>query len=436
MGCAILHAFNWTFAEITDRLDEIQTAGYTAILTSPISYSHGEEWWMRYQPLDYRLIHSPLGDKQAFVTLLEQAKLHDIGIYVDIVINHMAHRAEGESLFFPGEAELENYRTDPALTASHLYGDLTKNQFAPGDFNPKRMIENYNSIEEIRNYRIQDERVPNGLPDFKLVSKVAWEQKQYLLALLELGVIGFRIDAAKHVPTAHLNAIIDEEILAQAHVFAEVIPNQRYQIMSEVINETEIALYDFPLFYRIRKSFDWGESFKQLEALENYPPISKFRAITFVNTHDIPNNRAMNGHLFHSMTDEMLAYAYILGRDGGCPLIFTDKGDNQNAVESFGNRWHNLYKDPALQKMLQFHNAAHGQPMRFSLVNDGLLVCERRDTGFFAINKTSDPLEAAVSFDSLDGPFVDRFTQQRVTIQNRTCALTVPPRAVLMFLSE
>ena len=59
MACAILHAFNWTFDEIISRVEEIKEAGYQAILTSPISYSLGNEWWMRYQPLDFRIIYSP-----------------------------------------------------------------------------------------------------------------------------------------------------------------------------------------------------------------------------------------------------------------------------------------------------------------------------------------------------------------------------------------
>ena len=87
MGCTILHAFNWSFNSIIENLQEIKDAGYYAILTSPITLSEGKEWWQRYQPLDFRIIQSPLGGKKEFKTLTDVAKQLDIKIYVDVVIN-------------------------------------------------------------------------------------------------------------------------------------------------------------------------------------------------------------------------------------------------------------------------------------------------------------------------------------------------------------
>lgn len=40
-------------------------------------------------------------------------------------------------------------------------------------------------------------------------------------------------------------------------------------------------------------------------------------------THDIPNNDVFLD-LIMDEEDEWIAYAYILGRDGGVPLVYTD----------------------------------------------------------------------------------------------------------------
>lgn len=434
MACTILHAFNWTFNEIIERLPEIKNFGYSAILTSPISYSKGGEWWMRYQPIDFRLIASPLGAKEDFINLITSANAFEIAIYVDIVINHMAHRNDADYLDYPGFEELENYKNQPELANTCIYGDITQNQFSVSDFNKKKIINNYQNIDEIRNFRIHDERVPNGLPDFALTHNVTSQQNEYLKALLRLGVKGFRIDAAKHVPIEHLNTIINDEIQSKAFVFAEVIPEQNYQIIKEVINETQIALYDFPLFYRLRKAFDWGESFKNLEAYEHDGLINDHRSVSFVTTHDIPNNTSMKNQVFHDMDDELLAYTYILGRNGGNPLIFTDKGDNQNSVDSFNNRWKHFYKNPELAQMILFNNVTNGSEMVFNYVSDGLIVCERISKGFFAINKTAHPIEIEVIFKSLDGFFKNLFSNEDFAIKEGRCNIMLDGRSGIMVL--
>jgi len=432
MGCIILHAFNWTFNEIKERIVEIKQLGYRAVLTSPISYSQGNEWWMRYQPIDLRLIYSPLGTKAEFIAMIEAAKLAEIEIYVDIVINHMAHRYDADNLEYPGSEMLEKYKSDRKYLQNRIYGDIGRNQFSSADFHPKQIINNYQNVDEIRNFRIHDERVPNGLPDFALTENVILQQNAYLKALLEVGVKGFRIDAAKHVPVEHINGIIDEEIRSKAFVFAEVIPEQNFQIIREVLASTSISLYDFPHFFKLRKSFDWGESFKILEEYERSVLIDKFKSVTIVNTHDIPNNSAMKNQAFNNIEDELLAYTYILGRDGGCPLLFTDKGDNRDGVDSFNNRWKDLYKHSEISQMIDFHNFAHGSKMEFKYVSDGVMVVERLSKGFFAINKTANLIEIDINFSSLNGTLRSLFSNDSIHIGANNYSLKLSPRSKIM----
>lgn len=434
MGSAILHAFNWTFRQISEKLPQIKAIGYSAVLTSPISYSKGDDWWMRYQPLDFRIIYSPLGTKTDFEQLLKKTAQLGVNIFVDVVINHMAHR-HTDDLNYPGETELAEYATNQQLRASCLYGDISKNQFSADDFNPKALITNYNNLDEVRHCRIQDARVPNGLPDFEFNEWVVSQQRQFMEALLDMGVSGFRIDAAKHVPSEHLQAILPPELLRRAFVFAEVIPNLNFVVIKEVLEKTPIALYDFPLFRVIRETFEPDGSFRKLIAYEQAALISRFRAVTMVNTHDIPNNEGMQAEIFHSIDDELLAHAYILGRDGGSPLIFTDLGDNRNGVQSFNNRWKNWYAHPEIRAMIMFHNQCHSSKMNFIWVDDGLVVAEREAKGFFAINKTQENFFLPLDFKHNTGIYYNVLDHTEITINSdKRITLKIPARSVLMML--
>ena len=448
MGCAILHAFNWTFDEIREELRSIKDAGYNAVLVSPITYSHGTEWFKRYQPLDLRVIRSPLGGKQEFVNLLTAAASNEyqIDIIVDVVINHMAHREiinGREDLNFPGFDEIRNYANDTSFQDDRLYGDLGYNQFSEHDFNPKQIIRDYSNIDEVRRNRLGDYRVPNGLPDLEVNDWVIDQQKQLLKALLGLGVKGFRVDAVKHVPIHHLTGLTNDPVLRDIYYFAEVIPEPQLRVIKDVLRSTSMSLYDFPLFDQIRYCFSyvgndgrfyWGNSFRNLESYENAKVIGVFRSVSFVNTHDMPNNDGMKKQLFLGIEDELLAYAYILGRDGSSPLIFTEKGDKENQTYTDNDRWKQLYRHPDIVKMLEFHNRAHGSAMSFRYVTDGAMVVERKSIGFFAINKTSHTETYQVTFATLDGVFRDLFTGTSITIAGRNGIITIPPRSKMMFL--
>ena len=64
MHDVILHAFNWPYTEIAASADAIAKFGYGAVLFPPPLYSDetSAPWWQRYQPRDYRVIRSQLGN--------------------------------------------------------------------------------------------------------------------------------------------------------------------------------------------------------------------------------------------------------------------------------------------------------------------------------------------------------------------------------------
>ena len=188
---AILHAFNWTFNEIRHNLPYIEAAGFKSVQTSPVQTpkSNGSSWWAFYQPLSFSIAEeSTLGTKTEFVALCEEAEQYGISIIVDVVFNHMANlgdkelEADGTPKVSPlvkqYEEEIYKLRNDPINPTFH------HNKDARG------------SGADTQYYAY------GALPDLNTAHpKVQERALAFLKECIDVGVDGFRFDAARHIET-------------------------------------------------------------------------------------------------------------------------------------------------------------------------------------------------------------------------------------------
>lgn len=437
----ILHAFNWPYPEVEARADQIQSAGYAAVLVSPPLRSQGDAWWARYQPQDYRVIDNPLGDTQDFVAMSAALQARGIRVYADIVINHMANEAGiRDDLSYPGQAVLDAYAADPDYyEAQRLFGDLSSNFLGAADFGPAQCITDYGSVFQVQTWRLCGGPGDAGLPDLVANSWVVTQQRQYLATLKGLGVTGFRVDAAKHMPLAHINAVFTPDIRAGTHVFGEIITsggagNAEYQnFLVPYLEGTDHGAYDFPLFESIRRALGLGGSMSELVDPAAFgQALAPSRAITFAVTHDIPNNAGFR-YLILDPVDEALAYAYLLGRDGGVPLLYSDND------ESGDGRWQGKFDRPDLVAMIGFHNAVQGSDMAVLAHGSCHLLFRRGSQGIVGINKCATPVEVDVG---MDGSVLWWFADYTdvlgsgsvVNIGGSSHRFVLPPRQARMWL--
>lgn len=395
----ILHAFNWPYATVEARAAQIAAAGYDKVMVAPAYRSSGDEWWARYQPQDLRLIDHPLGDTASFASMVQALADHGVETYADVVLNHMANEAwMRPDLDYPGSAVLAQYAADPSRHAAlRLFGDLSSNLFGAGDFGPAQCISDYADPYQVRNHRICGGAGDAGLPDLLGNAWVVQQQRAHLQALKAMGVTGFRVDAAKHMPFAHMNAVLDDGLKAGMHVFGEVITNggagsaDHDLFLAPYMDATGHDAYDFPLFSSIRAAFAPGGSMALLVDPGAYgQALPGARAVTFTVTHDIPNNAGFR-YAIMDPVDETLAYAYILGRDGGVPMVYSDND------ESGDGRWVDAWLRDDLRRMIGFHHAVHGRDMQV-LSHDGChLLFRRGDAGIVGINKCGHAVQASVA---------------------------------------
>lgn len=448
----ILHAFDWSYATVTERASQIAAAGYGAVLvTPPLKSPITPEcrWYQRYQPQDFRVIENCDGNKESFAAMIEALAEVGVNTYADVVVNHMANERNAATTF-PGAAVLENYASDPDYwERQRLYGDLEEGLFSDRDFHAPSCIRNYGSRPEVIKGRICGAGDDPGLPDLRdTVPSENWvldQRRQYVQALYDLGVRGFRIDAAKHMPNGAIQYFMPNSIAQNSHVFAEIITaggagSREYDLfLAPYLRElpATFAAYDFPLLNAIKQAFSFGQP---LSAMAQPVALENQRAVTVVVTHDIPYNEPFR-YLIMDPVDEDLAYAYILGRDGGTPMVFDDGTTAEPPFGQIDNgRWQNEWNRDRIVRMIRFHNQMHGLPMEVLHADDCTLLWRREEAGIVALNKCEDARSVTVDTQfkfKWFHPYQDLLSEaSSLEIKEPALTVEIPGRSAQMWIAN
>ena len=212
-NAVILHCWNWSYDTIRANLQDIKNAGYTAVQTSPAQPHSGYQpgvigtgdWWMLYQPIGLHVAQanqSWLGSASDLQNLCTAAHALGIEVIVDVVANHICN----------GYNDILAGGVDPKDSSQIIAtsGDRVGYQF---EVQPSSQVANFNpelyDLQYYRGYVFCDDESTEavvhgniGMPDFRTdTSAVQTAVLNYLKELIDLGVDGFRFDAAKHIET-------------------------------------------------------------------------------------------------------------------------------------------------------------------------------------------------------------------------------------------
>jgi alpha-amylase len=175
----IVHLFEWKFNDIAEECKFLGENGYGGVQVSPVSEAKVDDkysWLLRYQPVSYK-IFSRSGNVDEFVNMVKECMNHQIRVYVDVILNHMAE----------GDGEI--------MGDDHSVADPPKLQYPAvpyqaDEFNEFCIVQNYTNAFEIRNCRLI------GLPDLNQGKDTVRDKiVEFLNKLIDHGVAGFRIDA-------------------------------------------------------------------------------------------------------------------------------------------------------------------------------------------------------------------------------------------------
>ena len=289
-----MQMFGWNWKSLGNECRSyLGPAGIDWILVMPPQQSiDGGAWWVHYQPTGYSL-NSSLGTEAEFASMVSKCNDAGVDVIADAVINHMA----GGRYNFP----------DVPYTNTNFH------YFSP-QHNCQQDIEDYSNVVQVQDCQL------GGLVD--LATEQPYVQGKiaaYLNSLLAVGVKGFRIDAAKHIPVADLAAIKSQLTDPNVFIINEVIggppePTSYYEIG---------ALFGFDWAGSMKAGFGSYNSVADLD-LPNaqYAGMgTSSLTVTMVNNHDTERNGASLS--YKDGRNWLAANLFTLSEPFGIPMLYS-----------------------------------------------------------------------------------------------------------------
>ncbi|MFI5629473.1 carbohydrate-binding module family 20 domain-containing protein [Streptomyces sp. NPDC051664] len=394
--------FEWKFDSVAKACtDSLGPAGYGYVQVSPPQeHIQGSQWWTSYQPVSYR-IAGRLGDRAAFAAMVSTCHSAGVKVVADSVINHMS---AGSGTGTGGSSYTKyNY---PGLYSSSDMDDCTA------------QISNYQDRANVQNCELV------GLADLDTGEDyVRGKIAGYLNDLRSLGVDGFRIDAAKHMPASDL-----------ANIKSRLTDPGVYWKQEAIYGAGEAVSPDEYTGTGDVQEFRYARSLKQVFNNENLAELKNFgegwgfmpssKAGVFVDNHD--TERGGDTLNYKDGANYTLANVFMLAWPYGSPDVhsgyeWSDKdagppnGGTVNACYSDG--WKCQHAWPQISSMVGFRNTAHGEAVTDWWDNGGdQIAFGRGSKAYVAINHEGSSLTRTFQTSLPAGDYCDIQSGNGVTV--------------------
>ncbi|WOD39366.1 alpha-amylase family protein [Nodosilinea sp. E11] len=400
----LVHLFEWTWTDIATECETyLGPHGYRAVQISPpqehvLRPDYGYPWWQRYQPVSYQL-ESRSGSRAELQEMIDRCRAVGVAIYADAVINHMAGFEAGI-----GSAGTE--------FTKYEYPDL----YGPNDFNDcDQQVTDYSDADNVT----QCELV--GLADLDTNSEtVQATLVNYLGELVDMGVAGFRIDAAKHIRNEELGQILeqlrDRYPETDLYIYQEVIDPGTEAIRKQDYYDNGNVI-DFKYGRFIGEAFLGleGQTLANLQTLgEGWGLAPSDQAVIFIDNHDKQRGHGGGGNYltYHSGDLYSLANVFMLAFPYGKAQVMssfafenseqgppadadgTTRPVYQNGEATCFGEWVCEHRWPAISGMVGFRNATQADPTVTDWWSNqaNQIAFGRGSLGFVAINREAAPL--------------------------------------------
>ena len=217
----ILYAWNWSFENIKEKMQDIAEQGFGGVLVSPpneikmptkdvkvcepeVEGISPNGWWMLYEPAGFQINESEdsaLGTKDDFEGMCEEAGRYGIKIMVEAVVGYM-----GSDDDHIGEYDntSENVMDHVNPRASEFEPELIAAQAFHTPFVNSGFKDSYN--DGWSNYDIEEsltQHAISGRPDLDTSAQTVQDAiYDYLVELVEAGADGFYFNDARHIETS------------------------------------------------------------------------------------------------------------------------------------------------------------------------------------------------------------------------------------------
>lgn len=396
--------FEWRFDSVAKACkNQLGPAGYGFVQVSPPQeHIQGGQWWTSYQPVSYK-IAGRLGDRAAFKNMVATCHAAGVKVVADAVINHMS---AGSGTGTGGSAY-----TKYDYPGTYSGADMDDCRSEINDYGNRGNVQNCELV---------------GLADLDTGEEyVRGRIAAYLDDLRSLGVDGFRIDAAKHMPAADLAAI-------KARLKAPGVYWKQEAIHGggEAVSPSEYLGTGDVQEFRYARDLKRVFTAEKLAYLKNYGEgwgyLPSGKSAVFVDNHD--TERGGDTLSYKDGANYTLANVFMLAWPYGAPDVhsgyeFSDRdagppnGGTVNACYSDGWKCQHAWRE--ISGMVAFRNTARGQAVTHWWDNGGNQIAfGRGDKAYVAINHEGSALTRTFQTSLPAGDYCDVQSGRRVSVDS------------------
>lgn len=393
-----VHLFEWKWTDIAQECENfLGPRGFAGVQVSPPNEHAvvaGYPWYQRYQPVSYQ-INSRSGTRAQFQDMVTRCKAVGVDIYVDAVINHMTGVGSGTGY------------------AGSTYTPYTyPGTYQPWDFNNcgrngNNDIQNYGDRWEVQNCELVN------LADLNTGSTYVRDRlAAYMNDLIGMGVAGFRIDAAKHMPAGDVSAIIGR-LNNSPYIYQEVIGAAGEPILpSEYFGSGDVT--EFKYSTEIGRVFLTGQLSWLSNFGEQWGMMASDKAIVFTDNHDNQRGHGGGGNVVTHKNGTLydLANVFMLAWPYGYPQVMSsydfttdsqgppsDASGNTNSIYVNGtpdcfDEWKCEHRWRPIANMVAFrnHTASAFSTNNWWTNGNNQIAFGRGDKGYVVINREGNSL--------------------------------------------
>ncbi|XP_017788498.1 PREDICTED: alpha-amylase [Habropoda laboriosa] len=428
---AMVHLFEWKWNDIANECEHfLGPNGFGGVQVSPIQENlviSNRPWWERYQPISY-MWYTRSGTPEEFTKMVARCNRAGVRIYVDAILNHMS--GNWQNAYGVANSKANTYALEYYAVP-----------YTAKDFHSICAVTNYQDPVNVRNCEL------TGLHDLDQNKEyVRQKMVDFLNGVIDAGVAGFRIDAAKHMWPSDLNVIYSRlknlnmehgfPANARPYIYQEVIDNGNEPISKREYNQMA-AVIEFGYAREIGNSFqghnllkwfvNWGEKWNLLPSGD---------ALVFVDNHDTQRDGA-SVLTYKSSKLYKMAVAFMLSHPYGTPRVMSsydfhsrDQGppqDGQHNIRSpvilsdnsCGGGWICEHRWRQIYNMVRFRNTVKGAGVNnwWDNGSNQIAFC-RGNRGYVAFNGDQQDLKATLKTCLPAGRYCDVISG---SLQNRSC---------------
>lgn len=422
----ILHCFNWSFNQIKDNLQAIKDAGFRSVQTSPVQQpkSNGSAWWAFYQPLSFSIAeNSPLGTKDELEDMCDKAEELGISVIVDVVFNHLANITDGEY-----EADgTPKVCPDVQLYEPEIYSH--RNDSTNPTFHHTK------TGGETQSYPYGD------LPDLNTANELVQERSYALLKeCIDVGVDGFRFDAAKHIETKKDGAVAssfwDNTLVKAQQYYTNKTGNELYaygEILGTLSSGRDVTGYsdimditDDGTGGAVSNAIRASNAVNLAKVNFGKMGVSPTQLVSWVESHDtytstsspLSNKRIVKG------------WAAVASRKENRALFFARPSDDL-AVANIGSY---EFENEVIASVNRFKNRFIGSDEERSSENESTYIIQRfndKSQGALLVELSDEKEISVTGLNKLtNGIYYDQITGKKVTVHNGKATIEIDASGV------